>query len=129
MENTKKICINDMGNKLYFKLHLFDVERGLDLADKLAGNLIAKNIKIRELLGELLPLVDMLDAKGDKVVKEGLSVSDCNSIFQNPLAVIELGAEVLKFQQVFIQNSALFQPLMKTLGNIWNTKTSELATE
>jgi hypothetical protein len=128
MENTKKICINDMGNKLYFKLHLFDVERGLDLADKLAGNLIAKNIKIRELLGELLPLVDMLDAKGDKVVKEGLSVSDCNSIFQNPLAVIELGAEVLKFQQVFIQNSALFQPLMKTLGNIWNTKTSELAT-
>lgn len=128
MENTKKICINDMGNKLYFKLHLFDVERGLDLADKLAGNLIAKNIKIRELLGELLPLVDILDAKGDKVVKEGLSVSDCNSIFQNPLAVIELGAEVLKFQQVFIQNSALFQPLMKTLGNIWNTKTSELAT-
>lgn len=128
MENTKKICINDMGNKLYFKLHLFDVERGLDLADKLAGNLIAKNIKISELLGELLPLVDMLDAKGDKVVKEGLSVSDCNSIFQNPLAVIELGAEVLKFQQVFIQNSALFQPLMKTLGNIWNTKTSELAT-
>lgn len=128
MENTKKICINDMGNKLYFKLHLFDVERGLDLADKLAGNLIAKNIKIRELLGELLPLVDMLDAKGDKVVKEGLSVSDCNSIFQNPLAVIELGAEVLKFQQVFIQNSALFQPLMKTLGNIWNTQTSELAT-
>lgn len=128
MENTKKICINDMGNKLYFKLHLFDVERGLDLADKLAGNLIAKNIRIRELLGELLPLVDMLDAKGDKVVKEGLSVSDCNSIFQNPLAVIELGAEVLKFQQVFIQNSALFQPLMKTLGNIWNTKTSELAT-
>ena len=128
MENTKKICINDMGNKLYFKLHLFDVERGLDLADKLAGNLIAKNIKIRELLGVLLPLVDMLDAKGDKVVKEGLSVSDCNSIFQNPLAVIELGAEVLKFQQVFIQNSALFQPLMKTLGNIWNTKTSELAT-
>lgn len=128
MENTKKICINDMGNKLYFKLHLFDVERGLDLADKLAGNLIAKNIKIRELLGELLPLVDMLDAKGDKVVKEGLSVSDCNSIFQNPLAVIELGAEVLKFQQVFIQNSALFQPLMKTLGNIWNTNTSELAT-
>ena len=128
MENTKKICINDMGNKLYFKIHLFDVERGLDLADKLAGNLIAKNIKIRELLGELLPLVDMLDAKGDKVVKEGLSVSDCNSIFQNPLAVIELGAEVLKFQQVFIQNSALFQPLMKTLGNIWNTKTSELAT-
>lgn len=128
MENTKKICINDMGNKLYFKLHLFDVERGLDLADKLAGNLIAKNIKIRELLGELLPLVDMLDAKGDKVVKEGLSVSDCNSIFQNPLAVIELGAEVLKFQQVFIQNSALFQPLMKTLGNIWNTKNSELAT-
>lgn len=128
MENTKKICINDMGNKLYFKLHLFDVERGLDLADKLAGNLIAKNIKIRELLGELLPLVDMLDAKGDKVVKEGLNVSDCNSIFQNPLAVIELGVEVLKFQQVFIQNSALFQPLMKTLGNIWNTKTSELAT-
>lgn len=128
MENTKKICINDMGNKLYFKLHLFDVERGLDLADKLAGNLIAKNIKIRELLGELLPLVDMLDAKGDKVVKEGLNVSDCNSIFQNPLAVIELGAEVLKFQQVFIQNSVLFQPLMKTLGNIWNTKTSELAT-
>ena len=128
MEKTKKICINDMGNKLYFKLHLFDVERGLDLADKLAGNLIAKNIKIRELLGELLPLVDMLDAKGDKVVKEGLSVSDCNSIFQNPLAVIELGAEVLKFQQVFIQNSALFQPLMKTIGNIWNTKTSELAT-
>ena len=128
MENTKKICINDMGNKLYFKIHLFDVERGLDLADKLAGNLIAKNIKIRELLGELLPLVDMLDAKGDKVVKEGLSVSDCTSIFQNPLAVIELGAEVLKFQQVFIQNSALFQPLMKTLGNIWNTKTSELAT-
>lgn len=128
MENTKKICINDMGNKLYFKLHLFDVERGLDLADKLAGNLIAENIKIRELLGELLPLVDMLDAKGDKVVKEGLSVSDCNSIFQNPLAVIELGVEVLKFQQVFIQNSALFQPLMKTLGNIWNTKTSKLAT-
>lgn len=128
MENTKKICINDMGNKLYFKLHLFDVERGLDLADKLAGNLIAKNIKIRELLGELLPLVDMLDAKGDKVVKEGLSVSDCNSIFQNPLAVFELGAEVLKFQQVFIQNSALFQPLMKILGNIWNIKTSELAT-
>lgn len=125
MEKTKKICINDMDNKLWFKIRLFGVDEGLDFTDKLGESLMTKNIKVRNFLGELLPLVEVLDAKGEKTVKEGLTVSDCNSIFQNPLAVIELGAEVLKFQQVFIQNSALFRPLLKVLQNIWNTKTSE----
>lgn len=124
--HTKKIEIKDMDNTLYFNVHLFDVEKGLDFVDKFAQSLQAKTFSIRPYLSDLLPLADLLDVHGNEVVKTSLQPQDCYEIFQNPLAVLELGIAILEQQKVFMENSKLFQPLMKMLENIWSIKASGL---
>lgn len=129
MSNCKKVEIKDMENTLYFNIHLFGVEEGLDFVDKLAQTMQSKNFSVKPYLKDLLPLADLMDARGNEVVKTGISLEDCYDVFKNPLAVLELGASILEFQKVFMKNSVLFQPLMLMLENIWSIKSSELGTK
>lgn len=129
MGNSKRVEIKDIDNTLYFNIRLFGVEDGLDFLDKLASVIRNKDFSIKPFLSDLLPLASLLDARGDKVVKDGLTIEDCYSIFQNPLAVVELGTAILEHQKVFMENSKLFRPLMKTLDGIWNTENLGLETK
>lgn len=127
MENIKNIVIKDLDTEFHFRIRLFGVEDGLNFIDKAIG--LAKNdLSIKPFLADLLPLVSMLDTTGKTVVKESLTTQDCYSLFKNPLSVIDLGFEVLKFQQVFMKDSKICQELMGKVPNIWNTKTLESIT-
>lgn len=124
MENTKNIVIDDLGKEVHLRISLFNAERGLDFVDNLFQKVRTKEgFSIKDVLDDLLPLVSLLDANGDKVVKEGLSRQDCYSIFENPLSIVDLGMEVFNFQLVFMENSKVFRPYAKALQDMFNTPT------
>ena len=124
MENTKNIVIDDLGKEVHLRISLFNAERGLDFVDNLFHKVRTKEgFSIKDVLDDLLPLVSLLDANGDKVMKEGLSRQDCYSIFENPLSIVDLGMEVFNFQLVFMENSKVFRPYAKALKDMFNTPT------
>lgn len=129
MEDVKNITINDMGNTVYFRIRLFDAEKGLDFIDKIAESIKDKKFSVKNYLNDLIPLASLLDVNGVTVVKESLTLKDCYGIIRNPLAIVELGTEIFKFQEVFIKDSAICQQLMQKVGNIWNTSNSGSTTE
>ena len=117
--STKDIVIDDMGNKHHFRIRLFDAEKGLDFVDLYLNTMKnmggASQVSIKPFLKDLIPLAAMLDVNGSQVVNPQLDLPTCYSIFQNPLSILELGLEIMGFQEVFIQNSKAFQPLMSKL--------------
>ena len=129
MEDVKDITINDMGNTLYFRIRLFDAEKGLDFIDKIADSIKDKQFSVKNYLNDLIPLASLLDVNGVTVVKASLTLKDCYGIIRNPLAIVELGTEIFKFQEVFMKDSVICQQLMQKVGNIWNTSNSESITE
>lgn len=129
MEDVKNITINDMGNSVYFRIRLFDAEKGLDFIDKIAESIKDKKFSVKDYLADLIPLASLLDANGVTVVKESLTLKDCYGVIRNPLAIVELGAEIFKFQEVFMKDSEICRKLMQKVDNIWNTGSSESITE
>lgn len=129
MEDVKDITIKDMGNTLYFRIRLFDAEKGLDFIDKIAESIKDKKFSVKNYLNDLIPLASLLDVNGVTVVKVSLTLKDCYGIIRNPLAIVELGTEIFKFQEVFMKDSVICQQLMQKVGNIWNTGNSESVTE
>lgn len=126
MERSKDIIIDDLGNDIHIRINLFGVEKGLDFVDTLAKVIKAKDFSIKLFLDDLLPLASMLDTNGAQVVIPSLTRKDCYGLFQNPLSILDLGAEILEFQMVFLESSKLFRPLAEELRNILNTKNLEL---
>lgn len=123
MENTKKIVLEDLDNKVNLEIRLFNAEKGLDFVENIVKRGKDERFSIKAMLDDLLPLVSLLDADGNKVVKEGLSRQDCYSLFQNPLSIIDLGMEVFEFQLVFLEKSKAFQPFAKQLRDTFSMKT------
>ena len=123
MENTKKIVLEDLDNKVNLKIRLFDAEKGLDFVENIVKRGKDERFTIKAMLDDLLPLVSLLDSNGDTVVKEGLTRQDCYGIFQNPLSIIDLGMEVFEFQLVFLEKSKAFQPFAKQLRDTFSMKT------
>ena len=128
MENSKDIIITDCGNEIHLRMYLFGVEKGLDFVDTLAKVMRTKDFSIKLFLNDLLPLVALLDANGEQIVKQNLTVKDCYGLFRNPLAVLDLATQVLEFQMVFLEDSKTFQPLARQLRGILATKISESET-
>lgn len=130
MENsTKTIVIKDMENTLHIRISLFDAEKGLDFIDNALGKIRGNSsISVKPFLDDLLPLAALLDSTGATVVHPSLNRQLCYTLFQNPLTILELGIEILKFQEVFLQSSAAFQELSGALRAIWSTKSSALKT-
>lgn len=129
MEETKKVCIKDFENKHYFLINLFSAEKGLDFIDNLRTNFKGGSINIKPLLDDLLPLASLMDANGDKIVKDSVTRQDCYGLFKNPLSIIELGTDIFEFQMVFLENSEAFRPLAKSLRDILNIRTLGLETK
>ncbi len=117
--STKDIVIDDMGNKHHFRIKLFDAEKGLDFVDLYLNTMKniqgASQVSIKPFLKDLIPLAALMDVNGSQVVNSQLDLPTCYSIFQNPLSILELGLEIMKFQEVFIKSSKAFQPLMNKL--------------
>lgn len=117
--STKDVVIDDMGTKHHFRIRLFDAEKGLDFVDLYLNTMKslggATQLSIKPFLQDLIPLAAMMDINGSQVVNPQLDLPTCYSIFKNPLSILELGLEIMKFQEVFIQNSKAFQPLMDKL--------------
>ena len=108
-----------------FRIRLLDAMEGLNFIDKAISAFNGKDsLSIKPFLEDLLPLATLMDERGDKPVQD-MSLSNCGALFKNPLAILELGVEILKFQQVFMKDSAIFQPLISKLENTFNTKISE----
>lgn len=128
MENsTKTIVIKDMENTLHIRISLFDAEKGLDFIDNALGKIRGNSsISVKPFLDDLLPLAALLDSTGATVVHPSLNRQLCYTLFQNPLTILELGIEILKFQEVFLQSSAAFRELSGALRAIWSTKSSVL---
>lgn len=129
MEETKKVCIKDFESKNYFLINLFNAERGLDFIDNLKNNFKGGTINIKPLLDDLLPLASLMDANGEKIVKESVTRQDCYALFKNPLSILELGTDIFEFQMVFLENSEAFRPLASTLRGILNIQTLESKTK
>ncbi len=128
-KSTKDITIKDMDNTLHIRISLFDAEKGLDFIDNALGKIRDKStLSIKPFLDDLLPLAALLDSTGSAVVNPSLNREACYALFQNPLTILELGIEILKFQEVFLKSSAAFQELSGAVRAIWSTKSSVLKT-
>jgi hypothetical protein len=123
MESTKKITIQDMDKTLFFEIRLFKALEGLDFMEKLGDSFKREDFSIKKYLIDLLPLAVQLDNNGAKVQEMNLTLA--GQIFINPLAIIELGLNILEFQTVFMQNSVIFQPLVGMVKEKLNMKVTE----
>lgn len=128
MENSKDIIIKDCGKEVHLRINLFGVEKGLDFVDTLAKVMRTKDFSIKLFLDDLLPLAALLDTNGAQVVMPSLTRKDCYGLFQNPLSILDLAAQILEFQMVFLEDSKTFQPLAKQLRGILDMKSLESET-
>lgn len=131
MEKEKIVKINDMGTDKYFKVRLFSALEGLDFFDR-ALSLLGqdKTLSVRPFLGDLLKVCAAMDGTGEKILIPfgSLDVAQACRLLENPLAVLELGAEILKHQQVFTQDSELCRKLTETPFGGLVSRTSESRT-
>lgn len=122
MENTKKFTIKDMDTEKHFNVRLFSAMEGLDFFDKIVGTLKnQETLSVKPFLKDLLPLATLLDTNGDKPLRP-LDLQSCDNLFKNPLAVIQLGIEIMEFQMVFMNDSDLFRPFKEVLQGSLNIK-------
>lgn len=117
MEKEKIIKINDMGTDKYFKVRLFSALEGLDFFDRVLSLLEKdKTLSVRPFLGDLLNVCAAMDGTGERILIPfgSLNVEQACNLLENPIAVLELGTEILQHQQVFTKDSELFRKLTKT---------------
>ncbi len=131
IQKTKIVSVVDFSGEKFFKIRLFNVMEGLDFADKIAGSVANfmndKSFSVKSYLADLIPLAVPMDVSGKEVVwpeRTAFSLNDAAVMFENPVALLDLGAQILEFQQVFFQNSALFQTFKETLGKNFLTPRS-----
>lgn len=131
MEKEKIVKINDMGADKYFKIRLFSALEGLDFFDRVLSTLdTKKEISVRPFLADLLKVCAAMDGKGENIlIPYGqFDTAQACQMIENPLAVLELGTEILKHQQVFIEDSVIFQKLSLTPLKELVTQTTESQT-
>lgn len=118
MQKTKIVKIQDLEKTKYFKIRAMGVLEGLDLIDKIAGAaqdvMQGRKVSIKDFLPDLIPLAVPMDDEGKKVVWDGAyTLNDAVSSFENPISLLQLGAEVLEFQQGFLEGFEIYQTLTK----------------
>ena len=120
IQKTKIVCIDDLSGKRFFKIRLFGVMDGLDFFDKITGSVQGffsnQKTSVKEYLRDLIPLAVPMDETGTKIVwpdGQSLSLDTASAMFENPMALIELGWEVLAFQQIFFERLPIFQRLIE----------------
>ena len=123
MERVKTVTIKDMENRKHFKIKLFAAMEGLDFIDHIAGLLRGgEKISIKPFLKDLLPLATLIEEQTGQPVQQ-MSLDTAGVMFENPLAILELGKEILDHQMVFMQGSAIFQKLPEQVQNLFRAPT------
>jgi len=122
IQKTKIVCVEDFSGKRFFKIRLFGVMDGLDFFDRITGSVQGffanQKTSVKEYLKDLIPLAIPMDETGTKIVwpdGQPFTLEAASAMFENPMSVIELGWEVLAFQQVFFVQSTTFRPLIETV--------------
>lgn len=115
MEKEKIVEIQDLDNKIKFKIKLFSPLKGIKFFDTFIAT-IGDKFSIEPLLKDLLPLATQLTEDGRPV--NTLSIETADVLFQNPLAILDLGIEIFNFQQVFFESSPRFRPFASKLQNM-----------
>ncbi|MFV0627046.1 MAG: hypothetical protein ACK5N8_06845 [Alphaproteobacteria bacterium] len=125
MEKIKKVVIDDMGNKKYFTIGLFKALQGLEFFDKAIEDIMSGSFNriATKYLRDLLPLSVMTDPTGEKAVQQ-MSIEIVDTLFENPMSVVELGMEILEHQKVFMKDSEIFQKLKSIVPHLSTIKTS-----
>lgn len=110
IQKTKIVSVVDFSGEKFFKIRLFNVMEGLDFADKIAGSVANfmndKSFSVKSYLADLIPLAVPMDVSGKEVVwpeRTAFSLNDAAVMFENPVALLDLGAQILEFQQVFFK--------------------------
>ena len=136
IQKTKIVCVEDFTGKRYFKIRLFGVMDGLDFFDRITGSVQGffanQKTSIKEYLKDLIPLAVPMDETGTKIVwPEGqpFTLDAAAAMFENPMALVELGWEVLAFQQVFFDSSTTFRSLIETVKKAFPSVNSESETK
>ena len=123
LEKEKIVEIQDLERKLKFKIRLFGVMEGLDFIDHFANGVSSNKFEIKPYLNDLLPLASSLGENGI-VSNPSLNLETAGDIIENPLAVLDLGTEILKFQMVFLTSSPKFQPFANKVQAVLDSLTS-----
>lgn len=131
IQKTKIVSVVDFTGEKFFKIRLFNVLEGLDFADKIAGSVADfmnnKNFSVKAYLADLIPLALPMDVNGKEIVwneRTPFTLKDAAGMFENPVALLDLVAQILEFQQVFFQKSELFQTFKEILGRRFLTPRS-----
>ena len=126
METEKIIEIQDMDNTLKFKIVVMDAMAGLDFIDKIVGVATTSQssgtskMSIKPFLSDLLPCAYLLDQSGNVTTK--MTLDTASVMFKSPIAILDLGFEILDMQSVFLNCSPRFRELMKPLANLFPVK-------
>ena len=115
MEKEKVVEIQDLDNKLKFRIRLFSPMAGIKFFDTFMASVDGK-FSIEAMLKDLLPLATQLSSDGKAITDLTLEMAD--TLFQNPLAVMDLGIEIFQFQQVFMESSPRFRPFASKVQNL-----------
>lgn len=115
MEKEKIVEIQDLDNKLKFKIKLFSPLQGIRFFDTFIASMDGK-FSIEPLLKDLLPLATQLTADGKEFMP--LDINSADKLFQNPLAIMDLGIEIFNFQSVFMESSPRFRPFASKVQNV-----------
>ena len=134
MQKTKIVQIKDLSGVKYFKIRAMGVLEGLDMIDKVAGAaqdvMQGRKVSVKDFLPDLIPLAVPMDAEGKRVVWDGeYSLSDAVASFENPIALLQLGAEVLEFQKGFFEQYEIYQKLTKRVSEALHTFNSASETK
>lgn len=123
LQESKNISLKDMDNTLKFRIKLFDALEGLDFMDKAIALIKSEEkLSIKPFLNDLLKLCVPLKADGTPLIDTAFNLEFAGSIIRNPMTIIELGIEILKFQQVFLQGSETSQVLTDKVKSLFNTR-------
>ena len=123
IQESKTISIKDLENTINFRIKLFSALEGLDFLDEVLKTFNSNNnFSIKPYLSDLLKLACPINDNGQPMFDNDFNLSLADSIFKNPLSLIELAQEVFDFQQVFIKSSSKYHDLMNILQNKLNIK-------
>lgn len=126
IQKTKIVCVEDFSGKRFFKIRLFGVMDGLDFLDRITGSVQGfftnQKTSVKEYLKDLIPLAVPMDETGTKIVwpdGQSFTLEAASAMFENPMTLIELGWEVLAFQQVFFEQSTTFRKLIDQVKEVF----------
>ena len=99
-QDTKIITIKDLDKEITFKIKLFGAIEGVYFLSNNVNAFFNNKLTLIDILGDLLKLACPIE-KNTKQSLIGNNIFDLEQagiIFKNPLSIIDLGIQILEFQ-------------------------------